>query len=166
MQEQTIKTEQIDSVVEAIKKRIQKASELATECDSDAKKSSKYKRTGRWMNTTLGLLATLIGIAIAQIPEDAPPSYRINLGLFSAIAGSAVTTAGQLVDPARARQRAISLQTLKLQLENFSEETNILFLGLQESKELDKNKLMELNSTTRDKFTKLHDEALKFGVYV
>jgi hypothetical protein len=80
---------------------------------------SGYKRRGRWINGIGGGLIALLGIVVTALPSNAE-NIRKYIGLASAVAGSIIATAGQYIDPARARQRAIDLKTLKVQLENLA----------------------------------------------
>jgi hypothetical protein len=78
---------------------------------------------------------------------------------------SLVPLSGQYIDPARARQRAIDLKTLKVRLENLAEESHVQFLGLQND-QADINELVALNKNFMDKFAEIQKEAFDRGVDV
>ena len=87
------------------------------------------------------------------------------IGIFSAVVGSIVATSGQFIDPAKARQRAIGLKTLTLQLENLAEDSQVKCLGLQKD-QVDTNQLATLNKVFMDEFVKIQKEAFDLGVDV
>lgn len=151
-------------IINSINDRLQKAVKFAETCDWEAGRSSGYKRRGRWINGIGGGLIALLGIVVTALPSNAE-NIRKYIGLASAVAGSIIATAGQYIDPARARQRAIDIKTLKVQLENLAEESNVQFLGLQND-EADINQLVTLNKNFMDEFAKIQKEAFDQGVDV
>ena len=155
---------QKEFTINSINDRLQKAVELAKTCDRDAGRSSRYKRRGRLINGIGGGSIALLGIAVTALPPNAE-IIRKYIGIASAVAGSIIATAGQYIDPARARQRAIDLKTLKVRLENLAEESHVQFLGLQND-QADINELVTLNKKFMDEFAEIQKEAFDRGVDV
>lgn len=151
-------------IINSINDRLQKAVKFAETCDWEAGRSSRYKRRGRLINGIGGGLIALLGIVVTALPDNAE-NIRKYIGLVSTLAGSIIATAGQYIDPARARQRAIDLKTFKVQLENLAEESHVQFLGLQND-EADINELVKLNKNFMDKFAEIQKEAFDRGVDV
>ena len=87
---------------------------FAETCEREATKSTRLKRSGRWVNGILGGLTALLGIIVTALPSNTN-DIRKYIGLAGAIAGSIVAT-GQFIDPARSKQRAIDLKTLRAPL--------------------------------------------------
>jgi hypothetical protein len=155
---------QKEFTINSINDRLQKAVELAKTCDRDAGRSSRYKRRGRLINGIGGGSIALLGIVVTALPPNAE-IIRTYIGIASAVAGSIIATAGQYIDPARARQRAIDLKTLKVRLENLAEESHVQFLGLQND-QADINELVALNKKFMDEFAEIQKEAFDRGVDV
>jgi hypothetical protein len=155
---------QKEFIINSINDRLQKAVELAKTCDGDAGRSSRYKRRGRWINGIGGGLIALGGIVLTALPPNAE-IIRKYIGIASAVAGSIIATTSQYIDPARARQRAIDLKTLKVRLENLAEESHVQFLGLQND-QADINDLVALNKQFMDEFAEIQKEAFDRGVDV
>lgn len=151
-------------VIKSIDDRLKDAVAFAKACESEAMQSTRLKRRGRWINGILGGLTALLGIVVTALPSDAD-DIRKYIGLAGAIAGSIVATAGQFIDPAKARQRAIDLKTLRIQLENLAQESQVEFLGWKND-EADMNKLVDLNKKLMDKFAELQEKAFNRGVDV
>lgn len=150
-------------VIELIDKRLEDVVKFAGICESEATKSTRLKRRGRWVNGILGGLTALLGILVTALPSDSD-DIRKYIGLAGAIAGSIVATAGQFIDPVRARQRAIDLKILRTQLENLEEKNKVKFLILKNG--VDTNKLVSLNEDLMNKFAELQKEAFIRGVDV
>ena len=155
---------QKEFTINSINDRLQKAVELAKTCDRDAGRSSRYKRRGRLINGIGGGSIALLGIVVTALPPNAE-IIRKSIGIASAVAGSIIATAGQYIDPARARQRAIDLKTLKVRLDNLAEESHVQFLGLQND-QADINELVALNKKFMDEFAEIQKEAFDRGVDV
>jgi hypothetical protein len=151
-------------IINLIDERLSKVATFAKTCDKEAGKSSGYKRRARWINGIFGGLTALLGIVLTALPSN-EEYIRKYIGLASAVAGSIIATAGQYIDPAKARQRAIDLKTLRVQLENLEAESRVQFWGLQNN-EADINQLVTLNKNLLDEFAKLQKEAFDRGVDV
>jgi hypothetical protein len=151
-------------IINSIDERLSKVATFAKTCDLEAGKSSGYKRRARWINGIFGGLTALLGIVLTALPSN-EEYIRKYIGLASAVAGSIIATAGQYIDPAKARQRAIDLKTLRVQLENLEAESRVQFWGLQNN-EADINQLVTLNKNLLDEFAKLQKEAFDRGVDV
>jgi hypothetical protein len=151
-------------IINSIDERLNKVATFAKTCDWEAGRSSRYKRRARWINGIFGSLTALLGIVLTALPSD-KENIRKYIGIASAVAGSIIATAGQYIDPARARQRAIDLKTLRVQLENLEAGSRVQFLGLKND-EADINQLVTLNKNLMDEFAKLQKEAFDRGVDV
>ncbi len=180
MQPETLQTndDQKQFLLDAIATRLKNMAEFAKTCQSEANRSSEFKRKGRWVNGILGGLTALIGVTVAALPTDVTwsipfsSSISINtsdisrsLGLFSAMTGSIVGTIGQFLDPIKSRQRAIDLQLLNVKLNNLKEENEILFRGLKNTNP-DTTEFINLNNTLMKEFTSIQQEAFDQGVNI
>jgi len=152
-------------LIRSINDRLQKTVEFAKRIDGEAGKSSGNKRWSRWITGIGGSLVTLAGIALTAVPEGKYDDLKKNIGIFSAVIGAVVATSGQFIDPAKARQRAIGLKTLTLQLENLAENSQVQSLGLQKEQAAT-TELVTLNKDFMDEFVKIQKEAFDLGVDV
>jgi hypothetical protein len=158
--------DQKNYLIGSINDRLRKTVQFAKLIDREAARSSGNKRRSRWITGIGGSLVTLAGIALTAVPKDKDYDYlKQYIGIFSAVVGSVVATSGQFIDSAKARQRAIGLKTLTLQLENLAEESQVQCLGLQKN-QADINQLLTLNKVFMDEFTKIQKEAFDLGIDV
>ena len=164
LQPSQLNADQQSYLLRSINDRVQKTAQFAKTVDWEARRSSGNKRRSRWVTGIGGSLVALAGIALTAVPQgkDYLKSY---IGIFSAVVGSIVATSGQFIDPAKARQRAIGLKTLTLQLENLAEDSQVKCLGLQKD-QVDTNQLATLNKVFMDEFVKIQKEAFDLGVDV
>jgi hypothetical protein len=164
LQSSQLNDDQKGYLIKSINDRLQKTGEFAKIVEMEARRSSGNKRSSRWITGLGGGLVALAGIALTAVPQgkDYLKSY---IGIFSAVVGSIVATSGQFLDPAKARQRAIGLKTLTLQLENLAEDSQVKCLGLQKD-QVDANQLATLNKVFMDEFVKIQKEAFDLGVDV
>ena len=164
--ENSLNNEQSTFVIQSIEKLLNNASKLSRKCQEDAGSASSNKRTGRIVNSTLGILAALLGVAVSQIPEHIT-SLRIFIGTSNAVIGAAIVATAQLLDPAKSRKRAIDLQLLKTKLENFSDTNRIKFLGMKDDKDHhDIDEMIKLHYDLAEELTQLQEKAFNLGVDV
>jgi len=162
LQSSQLNDDQKSYLIKSINDRLQKTVEFAKTVEWEARRSSGYKRWGRWITGLGGGLIALAGIALTAVQDDNVKKY---IGIFSAVIGSAVATSGQFIDPAKSRQRAIGLRTIMIQLENLAENSQVKSLGLQKEQAATAE-LITLNKVFMDEFVKIHKEALDLGVDV
>lgn len=149
-------------LIESIQNRLTELTVFSQTCEAEANDASNRKRINRWFNGIFGFLTALGGIVITQLPSEAE-TLRIYISLGHAIAGSIIATAGQFIDPAKSRERAIDLKNLKLRLDDLADEYQIEFLELKNDP-VDTQRLIELNRNLKEKFAKLKSEAFEYGV--
>jgi hypothetical protein len=162
LQSSQLNDDQKSYLIKSINNRLQKTVEFAKTVEWEARRSSGYKRWGRWITGLGGGLIALAGIALTAVQDDNVKKY---IGIFSAVIGSAVATSGQFIDPAKSRQRAIGLRTIMIQLENLAENSQVQSLGLQKEQAAT-TELVTLNKNFMDEFVKIQKEALDLGVDV
>jgi hypothetical protein len=162
LQSSQLNDDQKSYLIKSINDRLQKTVEFAKTVEWEARRSSGYKRWGRWITGLGGGLIALAGIALTAVQDDNVKKY---IGIFSAVIGSAVATSGQFIDPAKSRARAIGLKTVMIQLENLAENSQVNSLGLQKEQAAT-TELVTLNKNFMDEFVKIQKEALDLGVDV
>ena len=162
LQSSQLNDDQKSYLIKSINDRLQKTVEFAKTVEWEARRSSGYKRWGRWITGLGGGLIALAGIALTAVQDDNVKKY---IGIFSAVIGSAVATSGQFIDPAKSRARAIGLKTVMIQLENLAENSQVQSLGLQKEQAAT-TELVTLNKNFMDEFVKIQKEALDLGVDV
>jgi hypothetical protein len=156
--------DQTSYLIRSINDRLQKTVQFTKTVEWEAKRSSGNKRRSRWITGIGGGLVALAGIALTAVPKD-KEHLKSYIGIFSAVVGSVVATSGQFIDPAKARQRSISLKSLTIQLENLAEDSQVQCLGLQKD-QTDASQLVALNKAFMDEFAKARKEAFDLGVDV
>jgi hypothetical protein len=162
LQSSQLNDDQKSYLIKSINDRLQKTVDFAKTVEWEARRSSGYKRWGRWITGLGGGLIALAGIALTAVQDDNVKKY---IGIFSAVLGSAVATSGQFIDPAKSRARAIGLKTVMIQLENLAENSQVQSLGLQKEQAAT-TELVTLNKNFMDEFVKIQKEALDLGVDV
>jgi hypothetical protein len=162
LQSSQLNDDQKSYLIKSINDRLQKTVDFAKTVEWEARRSSGYKRWGRWITGLGGGLIALAGIALTAVQDDNVKKY---IGIFSAVIGSAVATSGQFIDPAKSRARAIGLKTVMIQLENLAENSQVNSLGLQKEQAAT-TELVTLNKNFMDEFVKIQKEALDLGVDV
>jgi hypothetical protein len=164
LQSSQLNDDQKSYLIKSINDRLQKTVDFAKTVEWEARRSSGYKRWGRWITGLGGGLIALAGIALTAVP-DKNNNMKKYIGIFSAVIGSAVATSGQFIDPAKSRARAIGLKTVMIQLENLAENSQVQSLGLQKEQAAT-TELVTLNKDFMDEFVKIKKEALDLGVDV
>ena len=164
LQPSQLNDDQKSYVIKSINDRLQKTVEFAKTVEWEARRSSGNKRWGKWITGLGGGLLALAGIALTAVP-DKNEDIKKYIGIFSAVIGSAVATSSQFIDPAKSRARAIGLKTVKIQLENLAENSQVHSLGLQKEQAAT-TELVTLNKNFMDEFVKIQKEALDLGVDV
>ena len=164
LQSSQLNDDQKSYLIKSINDRLQKTVDFAKTVEWEARRSSGYKRWGRWITGLGGGLIALAGIALTAVP-DKNNNIKKYIGIFSAVIGSAVATSGQFIDPAKSRARAIGLKTVMIQLENLAENRQVQSLGLQKEQAAT-TELVTLNKDFMDEFVKIKKEALDLGVDV
>jgi len=149
-------------VKNSINSRLNNVRKLSSDCRLDAEKASNRKRRSRWINGIFGGLTAILGITITTVSD---PNTQKILGLMSAICGSIVATAGQYIDPVKSRQRAVDLQTLRIELDKLAHESQVKFVGLEASPS-ELSQLIELDKDFMNKLSELEKQALERGVGV
>jgi hypothetical protein len=155
--------EQRSLIIQIIEEYLAKISTFAKLCDQEAQRSSLTKRKARWINGVGGGLIVLMGLTISAMNDN--EKIRKYVGIASTAVGSVIATAGQFIDPAKARQRAIDLKNLGLKLEVLETESKVTYVGLKSSG-TEVEPLIALNKKLLNDFAALRKEAYDLGVEV
>jgi hypothetical protein len=108
-------------------------------------------------------LIVLMGLTISAMNDN--ENIRKYVGIASTAVGSVIATAGQFIDPAKARQRAIDLKNLGVKLEVLETESKITYVGLK-TNGTEVEPLIALNKKLLNDFAALRKEAYDLGVEV
>ena len=154
---------QRDLIIQIIEEFLAKISTFAKLCDQEAQRSSLTKRKARWINGVGGGLIVLMGLTISAMNDN--ENIRKYVGIASTAVGSVIATAGQFIDPAKARQRAIDLKNLGLKLEILETESKVTYVGLK-TNGTEVEPLITLNNKLLTDFALLRQQAYELGVEV
>jgi len=108
-------------------KRIERAKTIVVRSSEQARRG---KRSARATSIALGILITLVGIVLAQLP-DGETFWRKTLSWVSAFAGALVGIISERADPAKLREREVALGDLSSQLGALLEDARLALPDIQ-----------------------------------